>query len=373
MRLKHFLFISTLCLVGLTVKSQQIPALYGTHVKQTGNIFSSIGVSSLAFNEISVLNTSFKGSNGQTTFDETNSRYFVKSGSTILVIDAFTGNIVDSMSNVGNFYNIEYDKISNSLVGIADIGSSLIFRQINLNTKITTAKGIITLVDSLVVGESTFDQQNRRYFTHTNIGVIVIDSNGVFQYVLCSSPFLRGIEYDANTNRVYYLDLNGSYYNFVSVEATTCVVGLLSTMNGHSAVPVGESTFDQLLGHYYNRTNLGLLQLSVVTGDSLQTFVVPNDFKGNEFTRNTATNIFSQKKENNILVFPNPSENKINFLNLVVGAKLEIYNLEGRTILESYVTDSSVEINLEGEQRGVYFYRITSSSSESLHGKILLK
>ena len=364
-----FAFIFTFGAAG-----QQTDKLFGAHSNGTSRIFSSTNVSTNSYTQISVLNSSSNSTLGETTFDDIHYRYFVKIASTIFVIDALSGIIVDSLMNVGSFYNMEYDKVSNNLLGMSTTGTLVVSKTYNLSTKTGTIKNTLISVDSIVVGESTFDPLTRRYFSMTNLGVIVIDSNGVLTDVLCSSPNLYGMEYNPLTNRINYLEWNGINFDFISVEANTCNISVLGSLTGLTSAVRGESTFDKALGHYYNKTNLGIVQLNTQTGLLTQTLSAINNFGGLEFKSipaNTAIQIQNFEKE--ISVFPNPSESTFNFNHLKSGTLLNIYDLNGKSIFQTVSKESFFVLNLEGEVKGIYFYTLHSSDGDIQRGKLVLK
>ncbi|WP_317898406.1 T9SS type A sorting domain-containing protein [Aurantibacillus circumpalustris] len=372
--MKTVLKFVTLCLFALPVKGQQIAKLFGAHSNGTSNVFTSVTLPDVTYDKLSVIKGPFKPFAGQTTFDDKNSRYFIKSGSNILIIDATTGKISDSIPNSSNFYNIEYDEISNSIVGLATIEKSVVFKTINLLTKSSVVTASLSGVDSIVVGESTFDSKNRRYFALTKVGLIVIDSTGAFIDVLCSSPYLNGLEYDPATNKIYYLEWDGSIYYFVSIEANTCSVGFINSFNGFSKSIWAESSFDKTLSHYYNKTNLGILKIDIRSGEIIQRIPVFNYFGGLEFTTvSKMANLEEENSRKEIHVFPNPSNSHFNFSNLKKGDTLEIFDFKGQLLYQTVLNETSLELNFETESRGIYFYRIYSATDPIKQGKLLLR
>ncbi|WP_298121812.1 S8 family serine peptidase [Flavobacterium sp.] len=77
---------------------------------------------------------------------------------------------------------------------------------------------------------------------------------------------------------------------------------------------------------------------------------------------------------NEIFVYPNPTENLITFTfsNLINGAKIQIYNALGQSVLEKDDMNSIATISLEQLNSGVYFYKVTTSNKE-FTGKIIKK
>lgn len=77
---------------------------------------------------------------------------------------------------------------------------------------------------------------------------------------------------------------------------------------------------------------------------------------------------------NEIFVYPNPTENLITFTfsNLINGAKIQIYNALGQSVLEKNDMNSIATISLEQLNSGVYFYKVTTSNKE-FTGKVIKK
>lgn len=101
------------------------------------------------------------------------------------------------------------------------------------------------------------------------------------------------------------------------------------------------------------------------TPDHLKGYGVP-DF---QIALNNALNSQSFIKTQ-IKVFPNPTENQLNFLGLenFIGQKIKISNVLGAIIYEGIISTSSISINTESWQSGVYLYSINNT-----FGKIIKK
>lgn len=75
----------------------------------------------------------------------------------------------------------------------------------------------------------------------------------------------------------------------------------------------------------------------------------------------------------NVSVFPNPSNGQFTFSNLHKGDKLCVFDVSGKLIYENTMKESSLNLNLETKQKGVYSYCISSEGKESLNGKLIVK
>ena len=110
-------------------------------------------------------------SQGETTFDAINKRYFNKTNLGITIINAQTGTVIDTIANPIGMKGIEYDPNSNRLLGSYWNGSVEKFISLNLSTKTYTTFGILQGVQYLSSGVTTFDSTNKMYFNMTNLGI----------------------------------------------------------------------------------------------------------------------------------------------------------------------------------------------------------
>jgi hypothetical protein len=69
---------------------------------------------------------------------------------------------------------------------------------------------------------------------------------------------------------------------------------------------------------------------------------------------------------NNINVFPNPSNGLFNFSGLKNENSIEIFDITGRLVLHTISNESLYVIDLTEKDRGVYFYRITDKNNKKV-------
>ncbi|MDI1355713.1 MAG: T9SS type A sorting domain-containing protein [bacterium] len=72
------------------------------------------------------------------------------------------------------------------------------------------------------------------------------------------------------------------------------------------------------------------------------------------------------------IFYPNPSDGLIHFMNMQADMILEVYDVLGSCIYKSEVQGNSAEIDLRGQNYGIYFVKI-NSPSVSLLKKIIMK
>ena len=79
--------------------------------------------------------------------------------------------------------------------------------------------------------------------------------------------------------------------------------------------------------------------------------------------------------ENQIRIFPNPSDNKVNFEFLqpdYLHSTIKIYGSDGGLIMETIVAESVVSIDVNGLARGIYFFICLNSEYEIKTGKFMV-
>ena len=87
----------------------------------------------------------------------------------------------------------------------------------------------------------------------------------------------------------------------------------------------------------------------------------------------SGTGIDSYTEENQISVYPNPSNGQFLFSNLEKENTIEIFDITGRSILKTVVKNSSYKIDLSNKAKGIYFYSITNQNKKVQQGKIIIQ
>ena len=86
------------------------------------------------------------------------------------------------------------------------------------------------------------------------------------------------------------------------------------------------------------------------------------------------TGVPSQTAANTkISVFPNPSNGQFNFSGLEKGNKLRLFDMNGKLVYESVIKENTLTLNLEGKEKGIYFYQVSSQQKELQRGKLVVK
>jgi peptidyl-prolyl cis-trans isomerase B (cyclophilin B) len=75
-----------------------------------------------------------------------------------------------------------------------------------------------------------------------------------------------------------------------------------------------------------------------------------------------------------VKVYPNPSNGKFLFTNVQKGQVLEVFDLTGKLMQHSVLTENGYTLNIEGKDKGVYTYRLLSESGNPLQqGRLILR
>ncbi len=107
---------------------------------------------------------------------------------------------------------------------------------------------------------------------------------------------------------------------------------------------------------------------------------LPPNYDDNSSVRPNVTMYFGiiepataiNEKENNINIYPNPSNGIFNINLENTDNTIEIYNINGQLILSQKANDSNTTIDLSSQAKGVYFVKITSEQNV-YNNKIIIK
>lgn len=261
MRLKLSLFV-LLISFSFSLLGQTYPFLYGTYWSGSAEVFTAVDLNNGQKNDLNILAGVSTLSAGESAFDPETGSYINSTNLGLTVIDATTGNILNSFSNLGfgSIKLLEYDTVTNLLYGSYWTGTEEIFTSVDINTGVKTDLATLTGVSTLQAGESALNMSDGTYYNLTNLGLLEIDIyTGAILATYTNAGSLKGIESDPTNDRLYGSYWNGSqeklaYYDFASSSLVD--VGTLSGVNG---VLLGESAIDLVNQIYISNTNLGII------------------------------------------------------------------------------------------------------------------
>ena len=263
-------------------QADQIACTYRTGTRQ---YFATLDLNSEVYSNISRLSGVNSLSVGESTFDTQNGRYFINTNLGITIVDVSTGNILNTVTTPSPLRGMEYDPGRNQLIASYWTGTQQILTALDLNTYTLSNIKRLNGVNSLSVGESTFDTQNGRYFINTNLGITIVDvSTGNILNTVTTPNSLNGMEYDPGANQLIASYWTGSRQILTALDLDTYTFSNIKRLNGVTSLIVGESTFDVQNSRYFINTNLGITVVDVSTGNILQTIANPDNVVHIEYT-----------------------------------------------------------------------------------------
>lgn len=174
----------------------------------TGKVMmlATVDIESGRFTDVRVLD-SVKGVNmGESTFDMDHQRYFLTTNLGTTVIDAVSGKILDSIK--GQLMGIEYDPLSNSVIGISWRGFVPRLTSLDLATRTFRIVKDLPEIHGISLGETSFDPFGRRYIMNSGHTIVVINAaNGDIPDTVPDTYHIKGMEY-AYTQRLFQANDN---------------------------------------------------------------------------------------------------------------------------------------------------------------------
>jgi hypothetical protein len=169
--------------------------LVGSYWNGSSEIFASLDPLTGAVTSLAAIGGVSGVAQGITSFDGAGNRYFMWTGSTIYVLDAASGSVLQTVPN-STLKNFEFNPNTGDLVGTVWTGTNEVYSTLDLGTGVISGLATITGVTGVVQGESAFDAANDRYFNRTNLGTMVYD--GTTGSLIMSVPgmnIFKGMEY----------------------------------------------------------------------------------------------------------------------------------------------------------------------------------
>jgi hypothetical protein len=108
----------------------------------------------------------------------------------------------------------------------------------------------------------------------------------------------------------------------------------------------------------FNAQSYSAFAIGDVNGNERFELFSGNDLGGVdlfEHDPNSNISVPEETWENQILVYPNPSENVVYVLNLPENARITVLNAVGQSLLIAQVSASQIQLDLSDYQRGIYF------------------
>ncbi len=250
----------------ILLNGQSSSKLIGCYWNGTAEVTRHLNLSNGAFTNLANVSGVSGIIQGESTYDETNKRYFFYSTAGIALIDAPSGTLISMLTPTPHLYGIEYDLNTSCLLGTNFIGSVWSFVSFNPLNGLTTTINTLAGVSGFAQGESTFDATGSRYFMRTTNGIVIINStSGGVQNTINNTTF-KGMQYNSNTSELIGTFWNGSAEIYATMNIATGAVTNVATLPGVTSIVQGESTFDVVGNRYFIRTNLGVTVINALTG-----------------------------------------------------------------------------------------------------------
>jgi len=341
----------------------QVNDLFGTHWSGNENAFVSLDLESNLFNDPVALDEVQTFIHGESTFDPIGNRYFTVTDLGISIVDAESGNLLESIPNPLNFKGIEYEAISNSLFGYYWADDNVIFASLNLVSKEYTDLGILDGVTTYVAGESSFDAENRRYFLVTDIGITIVNvQNGSIIDTIDNPLNIKCIEYAEESNSLFGIYWTEEGVVFVSLDLALNFYTDIGMLSNVLTFVQGESAIDNETGRFFMKTNLGITVVDSESATILDTIENPNNFKGIEFPNSTnPVGIKENYLNKDISFYPNPTTDLIQLRHSNIDDyEFEIFDATGTIVHTRIPLNNEGVIDLSDLVAGVYLVRMVS-------------
>ena len=205
-----FLFITPFLTSGQQF-ADQIKGVYWTGTEEK---FTDLDLMTGVFTDIATLPNVAGVSQGMSTFDKINNRYFfIESTMGVVSVDAQSGVILNNYPNQLNLQGIEYNEITDQIVGIHWTGTEEKIAYLDLMTGVFTDIATLPNVAGVPQGMSTFDKINNRYFfIESTMGVVSVDAQSGVILNNYPNAILHQIEY-IGENTIIQSNIMETHFN----------------------------------------------------------------------------------------------------------------------------------------------------------------
>jgi hypothetical protein len=268
--MKKILFAFLLMTCQQSAWSQLIPIdIYGVYYSGGKEMFARGDLSTNVIFDIAQIS----GVSGVTSgyLDRTTNKYILGSNLGILVIDANTGQVLDTIINSA-LGGVVYDSATNDVYGVLWNGSQEKFARIDLDSEIVDTIATLPGVTGIASGSGYLDERNGYYIIKTDLGLVVINIH-TGNVVKSFNPAvnIENVVYDAATNDIYGVFWNGSQEKFARIDLDSQQVDSFPVLVGVNGIHSSGCSFDSETGYYVVGSNLGVLVIDKNTGTLLAT------------------------------------------------------------------------------------------------------
>lgn len=293
---------------------------------------------------------------GEHCFDPINRRLFIRGSSGINVIDALTGELLDSFGSAWPITEIEFDPTVNRLVGLVFTNPEWTFASIDVSAPALVFHD--TLADVTTInGGATFDPLNRRYILKTNLGFTLINAQTGAIIDTIADPFnMNSIEFNPVSNKIV-----GTYFNqgnpqlfFADLNPLNKIYTTVAAVNGVWGI-TALSSFDVVGQRYINLTTSGITTINANTGALLDTFPNTPNLAVFEYINPMLPNLLPDPiAKPEVSVYPNPAREQISLDGISESGTYRIFDLTGRELARGFWDTFSPAIDISQLPQGMY-------------------
>jgi len=201
-----------------------------------------------------------------------------------------------------------------------------------------------------------------------------------------------------NNSNTFYFDQSNSYEtSFVTLNLLTDNYGSETTWNLKDA-----NGFIVAQGGPYTNNFTASLEIGIPSSNECYTFTINDSigdgiccaygigsysisddsgneiFSGGEFSSTEATTFrvgeslgLNSFTDENLKIFPNPSNGIFTVKTTITNSSYKIYNLVGQTIKSGFINNGENSINIRNSKDGIYFLMIKSTNGEKIGYKLI--
>lgn len=294
---------------------------------------------------------------GEHCFDPINRRMFVHGSSGISVIDALSGQLLDSFVKGSFIHEIEYDATANRIIGIIYTNPEWTLVSIDVASPALVYHDTLTGVTQFS-GGATFDPLLRRYIIRTNLGFTVINAqNGAIIDTIADPYGLNAIEFNSLSGKIagmYWSPANQKEY-YAELDPVTKVFTTVSALNGITGM-MGISTFDVMGQRYIALTTSGITVINATNGAIIDTFPNSPTLAAFEYINPMIPSLLPEPTTKpDFSVYPNPAREQISLDGVEEAGSYRIFDLTGRELAHGVWETLSPTIDISQLPQGMYW------------------
>lgn len=376
--MKKLILLLALFFTGYAAHAQTTGKLLGLRYDDVGTqwIVDSISFPGHNLRDLDTITTFSYLQTGESTFDPMNHRYFHYTEKGVIVIDANTGALLDTLADTLLLLGLEYDPVSEKLYALeGSYGGGLQFMSIDPDSGTATVLDTLQGISSVALGQTTFDMCSRLYFFISN-DTTVIGVNAGDGTIRDSMHFdqnqLIGMEAGNMAPTLFGLGFRDTMIDFVKYNFLTKTRTVLSSFPVISFYP-GEATLDREKGFYVVNAVDYIYILDTATGAVVDTVSNASQLMGLEaiYTEYCLVIDGIQEAKHVSLeatVFPNPTSEKaaLRFNEPVKDAGIELIDFSGRRVsYTAHFSGSIYSADLSGLPAGIYLLKVINAGSQA--------